>query len=182
MSTDPYATPATTTPSSYRDDQIYRRGKLLIVNKDSILPHICIKTNEDLSEKDWRKKKKIYFTHPVLIVAIVFYVLPYIILALIFRKSGTLEYSLSKRAYKKIILKRWMFGLSIPTVLFGMYFNLLNTADPGPFEIGTFFSIPIVFPIIALILSRTITVTSYKNERFHIKGCHPDFLSRFPEI
>jgi hypothetical protein len=104
MSNDnPYAAPESNVVNLSGDSGIWQQGKQLVIDRDTELPDRCIKCN--LPAGGYRKRKRLYYYHPIALVFIILLIFIFwpvaLILALILRRSAMIEYGLCPRHRKQ---------------------------------------------------------------------------------
>ncbi len=183
MSSDlnPYSTPTSNSPLSYAGDaQVYSDGKYLVVPEFAKLPRVYIKTNKELSTGDWRKIKHYAWINRLLYISAIFPIL-FILISLLLAKRGMIECSLSKSIVRKYYIRRLMAVLAIVIlVLVSVFTPFLN--DDSSLYIIIFSVLAILIYMITCCTIFRVSKFKYKEKLFYIKGCHPDFLKRFPKI
>jgi hypothetical protein len=166
---------------------IWRDGKKLVVHKQAVLPPICVKTNEPSQRKI---KRKYYWHHPAVYLAILVQVLIYIILAMVVRKKHELEVPITEQTGAKRrngIAIGWVLALAAIALFVGSIAWMLqpgNEANAGYGVIALFLA---AFMLVAgsIIGSRAAAILTPKRmteSATWFAGAHWEYLERFPEI
>ncbi|TNF98857.1 MAG: hypothetical protein EP297_07050 [Gammaproteobacteria bacterium] len=102
---NPYAAPESNVVNLSGDTGIWQQKKLLIIDKDTELPDRCIKCNQPAH--GYRKRKRLDYYHPIALIAIILLIFIFwpvaLILALIFRRSVTIEYGLCIKHRRRLL-------------------------------------------------------------------------------
>lgn len=163
------------------DGIIYRVEQWLVVRDGAQLPEFCPITNEATVPSDWRKTVRIAWSSPWLIPLIFINVIVLLIVLLIVQKKGKITYSMSKQARLIVRQRRSLGFLLLALFPLGMF---ISTLDPVPSGVAIVVGLAAIISLIVSIYffmnSDTIKTAKYKDGWFFLKGCHPDFLSRFP--
>jgi uncharacterized membrane protein YhaH (DUF805 family) len=191
VSTDnPYSAPQSSVqiPAASGNGQgIWRDGKRLVVHKQAVLPPICVKTNEP-SERTI--KRKFYWHHPAVYLAILLNVLIYIVLALIIRKRHDLEVPLSEATAGKRrtrIVISWVLALGAVALFIASCAWMLQ---PGNQEVAGYGAIGLIAAAVILIIgsligSRASSILSPKRmteSATWFTGAHWEYLERLPQV
>lgn len=164
------------------EHRIYRDGKILVMHKKAQLPERCIKTN---GPADRWLRRKLYWHHPAVYLALLANILIYAIIALIVRKTADIRvpicHHIARRRLYAIIFG-WLFGLAaivLPiVVLVGM------ESRPITWEIWLLPGGIITAIIIAVVCNNLASIVQPKkiDDRYvWLKGVHPDYLAQFPD-
>lgn len=156
----------------------HRNGDLLVISDGAVLPARCIKTNQPISSADWTRAKKVYWTPPWVWFLVLASPLIAVIVSAILQKKATLTYSLS-RSVRVGYLKKTTFSLSVFVLgLVLMIYSFGNESSSWQMA-GIIGGISMLFLglILAVVLSRAISVKKYQDGWFSIKGCSPEFLA-----
>ena len=173
---NPYAAPSLAEVSTSQPVLFYRDGKLLRFRDGAELPKRCIKTNQEVPDGGWRKRKLIAWTPQWILIFIFFGFLPFLLLSVLLQKKGAITYSLSKEAKGRLWSKRLAF-LGTAGIGFLASFSGANLTDN---DLGVVMLIAgVVVILIGLFGSLTVSPLSVKGERdgwFSVKGCSEEFL------
>lgn len=180
---NPYAAPlapAIPPPMPYAVPQVpyFRDGKLLVVRDGTALPMVCIRTNQPVTEKDWRKTKTLIWTPPWVYALIIVNLLIAAIVATIIQKKAKVTYSLGREARASINKK---VGICL-LMLFGAVGAIVVAfvqSNSGDSSFGALIITAVVLLIgslVMMILTNPIKVSGYRDGWFQVKGCSPEFL------
>jgi hypothetical protein len=155
---------------------VWRDGKWLVMNVDARLPHRCVKCNE-AAEMPMRRQS-LYWHHPAIYLLLLFWIVIYVIVALIARRSVKLEVGLCEehRVARRKALTIGSIGLigSAPAGI-----GLAELGQPGfglLLGIGGFFG----FAIYLMIKARILYAKKIDEDEARIGGCGEEFLSSLP--
>ncbi len=179
-SDNPYAAPTTTDVPQLETLQYFRRGDLLFFRDGAELPKRCIRTNEEVDETGWRKRKQLTWIPQWTLIFIVVGFLPFLLLSVFLQKKAKIIYSLSKEARESLFRKRCIgLGMIAVGILTAVAGGSLIQADPGVFVM--FGGILVAF--LGLIVSVSVAplaVRGARGEWFQVKGCSEKFLAGLP--
>ena len=167
---------------------IWRDGKKLVVHKQAKLPPICVKTNEP-SQREI--KRKYYWHHPTVFLAVLLHVFIYVILAMVFRKKHVLKVPVTYETAGKRrnwIGIGWVLALGSVALFVGSMFLLLqdNNSDTN-----------VGLGIVGLVLAGIGLITGlifgsraagilYPKKMTEtatwFTGAHWEYLERFPQV
>jgi hypothetical protein len=154
---------------------IWRHKSVLVMTKQAFLPSRCIKCNEPTGE---RLKRKLTWHHPAIYLSILVSILFYAIIAMVVRKSATVELGfceehLAKR--HKHLMITWALGIAgILSFPFGGAMEDVNTIIIGILLLG----VTAVYGIVTL---RVVVPTKIDDHFVWIKGAGPEYLQEFPQ-
>ena len=191
-SENPYSAPQSSfqmpaTPAAGTNQGIWRDGKKLVVHKQAVLPPICVKTNEPSGRKI---KRKYYWHHPAVYLAILLNLIIYIILALVIRKKHELEVPVAEETAGKRrtgIIIGWVLALAAVALFVGAITWILQ---PGNEDNAGYGVLAIIFAGLILIGgsiigSRAASILTPKRmteSATWFSGAHWEYLERFPQI
>ncbi|MBC8025435.1 MAG: hypothetical protein H7Y89_05565 [Steroidobacteraceae bacterium] len=155
---------------------VWRDGKWLVMDVDATLPHRCVKCNAPAVMP--MKRKVLYWHHPAIYLLLLFWIVIYVIVAAIVRKTIKLEVGLCEehrraRQNALIIGVIGMFG-SIPAAM-----GLAELDQPGLallVGIGGF----IGFVIYLLVKARILYAKKIDSDEARLGGCGEEFLASLP--
>ena len=154
---------------------IWRHKSVLVMTKQAFLPSRCIKCNEPTGE---RLKRKLTWHHPAIYLSILVSILFYAIIAMVVRKSATVELGfceehLAKR--HKHLMITWALGIAgVLSFPFGGAMEDVNTIIIGILLLG----VTAVYGIVTL---RVVVPTKIDDHFVWIKGAGPEYLQEFPQ-
>ncbi|MCA9155123.1 MAG: hypothetical protein R3C99_25070 [Pirellulaceae bacterium] len=159
---------------------VWRYGTTLVMHKDAKLPDVCVKSNEPAHGRTL--KRKLHWHHPAIGLALLASPLIYIILAAVLTKRATIHIGLSDPYFKRrrlMIAAGWLISLG-SLAMFILSIALVDRFDAAPFliflgVIGIFVGL-----IVGTVGSRMIRPVKITDTHVHVKGCHAEFLNRFP--
>ena len=154
----------------------WRSGKRLVMPVDASLPHRCVKCNEPTD--DGQMKRKLYWHHPAVYLALIVNVLVYAIIAVCCRKRSCTSVSMCSKhraARRKIMIVSWLCVLGgiaafITGVIMGSGWGMI-------LGVGVFVG-AIIYGIAR---GRLVYATKINKEHVWLGGCKPAFLAEFPE-
>jgi len=170
---NPFAPPG----ASLQDDAtggVWRDGKVLVVRQDATLPARCVKCGEPAEPG---KIRKLYWHHPAIYALVIFWVLIYIIVAMIFRKNVSVNPSLCPAHLKRrrvAIALGWAGGLAgLAAVVTGMGSdNCLVGLLGGLLLLGSVLG--------SFMVARILYPETIDKEYARLRGCGENFLALFP--
>ncbi|MBN2290958.1 MAG: hypothetical protein JXM70_00950 [Pirellulales bacterium] len=154
-------------PSSFVD------GDSLIVASGTVLPEICIKTNQPVSSADMKKLTTIWY--PSWIIGFFFLAGPFglLIAYLATQKKCVLTFGLQPRIRKRY-RNRLLVKSLIVFVLFWMML-LSTTLDVTGLPI-VLLVLLVIAVLVAFVGNSPISIKEYRDGAFWIKGCSQEFL------
>lgn len=163
-------------PASHGFNTIWRSKEVLVMTKQAVLPYRCIKCNEPAGDL---LKRKLQWHHPALYLLILISILVYAIIAMVVRKTATINVGLCEEhlaARARHLKVTWALGLLCPLALLaGIYFD----------DIFLWFMISVGLLIAAVIYGnvtlRVVVPTRIDDYHVWIKGVDANYLQEFPE-
>ena len=175
-SANPYAPPAAEshgTPYA-ANGNLFRDGKLLVARDGAPFPDRCVRCNGPA--EGYRLKKTFYWHPPGWYVLIFASVLIYAVVAMIIRKKATFELSLCRRHRRRRVFLIGV-GLGIPVLV------LIGWIATGSDVMGPMLLIAVLVGSVAAVVgAQTMTPKKIADGYAHLKGAHPEFLSRLPAV
>lgn len=186
-----YSTPSSFAFQGGQNVPLMRAGNLLVTPPQIMLPQCCIICGKDPAR---RYEKTFYWSAPIWALTILIGVLVYLIIVLIVRKKGIVNYGLcaehaTKRSRGMYILTLsivlsiiTMIGLPIATIIMGEE-NIIPK-QAGPLSASVFFLIGLIALIVLIAMSNRI-VPGLKpryinNYMMKLHGCGQPFLEPLP--
>jgi uncharacterized membrane protein len=162
-------------PPSHNLDSIWRKKKVLVMTKQALLPDRCVKCN---APADTKLKRKLSWHHPAIYILAFIGFLLYVIVALVTRKSATIDIGLCERhaaARKRDLLITWALGLS-----FVLSWVIAAMLDDGTFML---IGLALMFAtaIYGIVRVRMVAPTRIDDHFVWLNGVHPNYLQQFPE-
>ncbi len=156
-------------------NSIWRKNSVLIMTRQALLPDRCIKCNEP---SDRKLKRNLSWHHPALYLVVLAGVLFYAILALILRKSATIEIGLCENhsaLRKRDMVITWALGLlSVGSFFLAIQFEDLTFAGIGVLLI-------LATAVYGIVRVRVVTPTKIDENLIWLKGFNRDYLADLPE-
>lgn len=156
---------------------VWRDGRTLIMQKTARMPDRCIKCGVDANGSNLRKTLR--WHHPALALLILAGVLIYLIVALIVRKSATVEISLCEdhlRKHRVAVVGSWLIFLA------GIAFMVLaiGTESGG----SALFGLLLLFgsAISAATWARVVSVKKIDDYYVMLRGIDESFLDLLPAV
>ena len=157
-------------------DSIWRKQSVLIMTKQALLPDRCVKCNAPAFGR--KLKRKLTWHHPALYLLIFAGALFYLIIALVMRKSATIDVGfceLHSAARRQSVWITWTLGL----------LSLLSFFVAAQLDSGTFLLVGIGLLVATLVygvLKLRVVVPTKIDEHFvWLNGINPNYLQEFPE-
>jgi len=158
---------------------LWREGShILVMHKGAELPDRCVKSNQPAS----RRMKYSLSWHPplVFVLLLICGLIPYLIVALITRKTAKIEIGLSEEWHerrRRAILICW--GLCLT----GIALIALAVTETQTGGIAALLGALLTLAglIFALIKVRMVRPKKITDEHVWLRGCHPSYLANLPE-
>lgn len=160
---------------------IWREGKLLVMHKQSILPAVCVKSNEPATG---RLVRKLTWHHPLVYLVILFNLIIYAIVAIAISKRATIQIGLSETWFAKrrrAIIIGWTVALTGVALLFaGLISDSMNSSLP---MVGVALSIPTILlgALYGAFGARMVYAKKIDDNFVWLGGVHQDYLAKLPE-
>ena len=152
-------------------------GKYLVVPSRTVLPPVCVRTNQPVPEDDMLSKT-FDWCSPWVALLILLNVLVLIVVYFIVRKKCTLKFglhsSIRKRYRKRVLIKS-----VVAIVLFiAIPFSAAGDVAALPIMLLVLF----IAAIVSFFIGRSpLGVAKYRDGMFWIKGCSPEFLANIEQ-
>ena len=162
-------------PPSYGTAGVWRDRSTLVMSKDAQLPDRCVKCNAPTTG---RLKRKLSWHHPALFLIILVALLIYLIVAMVLRKSATVEIGLCEEHQAK---RRRNIMIGWGLALIGAIGLILGIAtEDGTYAFLGFLSLvaAVVFAIVAV---RVVVPTKIDDRFVWMKGVSKDYLNELPQ-
>jgi hypothetical protein len=162
-------------PPSHNFNTIWRSQALLVMTKDASLPNRCVKCNAPTAD---RLKRKLQWHHPALYLLIVISILVYAIVAMVVRKTATVNLGLCQehRESRKLSI--------VITVLLAVV-AMLSSIAAVQFEMPLLgllaFVLVIAAAVYGTITIRVVAPTKIDEHFVWLKGIDTSYLQEFPE-
>ena len=182
----PKSEPASVLQLELSKQFIYTDGLFMYVKDGAILPGFCPVTNQPLSPEDKIKKRLLSWAPPwsiiLMLIGLYIYLLPGLIVALVFQKKAKVTFGLSKefrsRSLKFSLSGLGMFIISLASILY----VLLNIDTKGFGLLIAASGILLIISFVILSKATPIKANGFKNGYLRIKGCSPEFLTRLEHL
>lgn len=183
--TNPYAPPKSHLEDIAKPGGIWRKEKLLVMQKNAELPGRCIYCNEKavLSSKKRILYLNIWLQIALVLLFVAFNVLaliPILIIILIFRKSAKIKIPVCQKHRKR---RLWITLGTVTVLLISISFGFLSVKNTGYQEaflivgLGVF----VVAFILAIIRGQLLKAKKIDSEVIIFKGARSPFLDSLPE-
>jgi hypothetical protein len=155
---------------------LWRQGDMLVIHKCAPLPDICLKSNKPATR---RLKRSLSWHHPAVFLLLLISPLIYIIVALILRKSATLNIPLTDAWHGR--RRRRMLFAWVAALLSGLlFFSGLGYLDePSAVWVLVFGIVVCVSATFYGVLGcRLVYPHRITDQYVWVRGVHPGFLDR----
>lgn len=156
---------------------LWRQGNLMVMHKHAPLPDICLKSNLPATH---RLKRSLSWHHPALILLVLIGVLIYAIVALIVRKTATIQIPLTEewfhRRRRRMIFAWSMFLSAMALIPIAAFYG--EQADWAPVAVIAAILLMIGAAIYGLVACRLVSPNRMTDTYIWLKGVHPDYLDR----
>ena len=182
---NPYAAPQQPqgyTPGGAYSNQplfagLWRQGNVLVMHKAAPLPDICLKSNGKATR---RLPRSLSWHHPAIFILVVISPIIYIIVALVVRKTATIQLPLTDEWYAR---RRWRMLIAWSLVLTCILLFVVGGAFAEQLAIAPWLMVGSVFGLLGaaiygLVACRLVTPQRINDQYIWLKGVHPDFLNR----
>ena len=163
---------------------LFRKGKLLVMQKEAALPARCVKSNEPVEGR--RLRRKLTWFHPLIYLSLFLGLLIFVILALVLQKKATIYIGLSQEWYRKRRRAIWtgwitvLLGLATMAGSIAILAHTNGDAAWAGWGIALGFLVLLGGAIYASAASRMVTPVRITDDYVWLKGVHPDFLDDLP--
>jgi len=162
-------------PPTHGLNTIWRNNSVLVMTKEALLPNRCIKCNAPADEQ---LKRKLTWHHPALYLLALASLLIYIVVALVVRKTATVNVGLCEdhsSARRRNILINWALGLT----------SVAGFTAAVMFEDGSLAVLGAVLllatAIYGIVTLRVVVPTKIDDYFVWLKGINGSYLQEFPE-
>lgn len=162
-------------PPTHNLDTIWRSKSVLVMTKEALLPDRCVKCNAPTTD---RLKRKLSWHHPAIYLTILASILVYFVIALVLRKSATVNIGLCDdhaKARRQSLTITWILGI----------LGVLCFPVAGVFEDVIIMLVGILLllatAIYGTVTLRVVVPTRIDNQFVWLKGINPNYLQEFPE-
>jgi hypothetical protein len=156
---------------------LWRQGNILVMHKLAPLPDICLKSNQPATR---RLKRNLSWHHPLIFLTIFIHIFVYVIIALILRKTATIQIGLTDEWFarrRQRMLIAWGIAL-LSVLLFVAGLMLIEQVEWAPVLCIISPLLAIGAAIYGLVACRLVWPKKMTDEYIWLKGVHPEFLNR----
>jgi hypothetical protein len=159
---------------------LWRQGNVLVMHKLAPLPNVCLKSNQPATG---RLKRSLSWHHPAIYLLILLHLLIYIVVALIVRKTATIQIGLSDEWFarrRRRMLTAWaLIFLSIGLFIGGAFHIDGANGEVWP-ALLMIFSIVLLLgaAIYGLVSCRMVWPQRMTGDYIWLKGVNAEFLNR----
>lgn len=162
---------------------IWRDGKKIIVAHGCSFPSRCVKCNEPSVEP--QKVRKVYWHHPALYILFIFYLIIYIIVALIVRKKAEINPGLCEKHLRKRHVWLAIGWIGSLVSLFGFPMIVDATGASGDEVAGAtalgFFLFLLVL-VVSMANARILYPRRIDDRYARLQGAGESFLASLPQF
>lgn len=162
-------------PATHGMPSMWRTKSILVMTKEALLPGRCVKCNAYAEE---RLKRKLTWHHPALYLLIIVSVLIYAIVAMVVRKTATVNVALCPEhfaARKKHLAITWALGLlCVACFAVAILSDELISVVLG-------IALVIATPIYGIVTLRVVTPARIDEHLVWLRGVNADYLQELPE-
>ncbi len=170
MEMNPYASPSS--PMAVQVPQFGVEGRALVVPTNTVLPPVCIRTNQPVSEADM-VRKDFYWCPPWVALLMLVSGCVLILVYFVARKRFTITYGLSPELRKSY--RKWLMAKLLAVI--GLFFAIPLSAGS---EIGVFIVLVLfLVAVVSLFIGNIpLSVANHRRGLFWVKGCSAEYLAR----
>jgi hypothetical protein len=154
---------------------IWRDRSTLVMTKQALLPNRCVKCNEPTGE---RLKRKLTWHHPAIYLTILVSILVYAVIALVLRKTATVDVGLCEdhlSTRRRNLAITWLLGIV----------GLLCLPLAGILEDGTTVAIGLALLLACAIYGiatlRVVVPSKIDDHFVWLRGVNAEYLHEFPQ-
>jgi hypothetical protein len=153
---------------------IWRAGSKLVMTRDAQLPDRCVKCN---AFTNGRLRRKFSWHHPAIYILLIVAWLVYLIVAMILRKSATVDLGLCEEHSAKRRTYIWISWLLALGGVAG-FVLAMSAHDGTPALIG--FLLLLTAIVFGVITSRVVYPSKIDDRFVWLKGVNADYLNQLP--
>jgi hypothetical protein len=174
---NPYAAPKAALEVVHAEDQsLWRSGKILVCRRDAIFPQRCVKCNAPAQAPPVRFKFS--WHHGAWYLLVIFYLVVYLVAALVVRKRAELHVGLCARHARRRVLARVVGWGGFAAVMATEYLIIAWRLDElFPYMLCGFAA----WAIATVALPPKLQPTRIDKQTVRIRGCGRAFLESLPE-
>jgi hypothetical protein len=157
-------------------DELWREGKVLVMRRDGVLPHRCIKCNAPSVAPT--RRYKLTWHSPWWYLVLLMAVLLYALVALLVRKSAVVHIGLCERHQRRVLWGRiigWG-GFALMAIL---VWAAVALGSGGAAVAAFLLLLPWVIATISV--NRQVLPVRIDDRYVRLKGCGPAFLGSLPD-
>lgn len=154
----------------------WRDGKILVMTRDSALPHRCIKCNVPAEGGDWARTT--HWHHPAWYLLIPLQIFIYALVAAFVQKKARITFSLCaahRHRYWKGLAVGWIGTLAgFGVVIYGFSRDPVWTMAEGGVLL-------VVSPVLGVVWTRLLSPQRIDDDYVRLRGCGKAFLDSLPD-
>jgi hypothetical protein len=181
MNDNPYAAPQPSTHVAQSTDTpgAWRSGKMLVVNRQAVLPDRCVRCNAPA--EGYRKRKVFSWFPPLLALTLLLGFIPFLFIVLIASKKMPIRYGVCAahvRQRRNTMLFAWLGAIASFVIMIG------GAVLPGNAALVSLLGLVslIVAILYGMFASRHLTPKRIDKQHAWLLGVSPDYLSSLPEF
>lgn len=155
---------------------VWRDRSVLVMSKGAELPDRCVKCNQPTSR---RLKKKLTWHHPALYILIFVALLIYLIIAMILRKSATVQLGLCE---EHLARRRRNIIITLSLVLLGFVGFFVGAMYEDFIYVLIGFLLLIAAVIYALVAVKIVSASKIDDRFVWLTGVNKDYLNELPQF
>jgi hypothetical protein len=163
-------------PPSVGLSGVWRDGSKLVMSKGAELPPRCVKCNQPTSR---RLKKKLTWHHPALYILIFVALLIYLIIAMILRKSATVQLGVCEEHLAK---RRLNILITLSMVVLGFIGFFVGAMYEDFIYVLVGFLLLIAAVIYALVAVKIVSASKIDDRFVWLTGVNKDYLHELPQF
>lgn len=160
-----------------------RQGKRVVVSRTTALPWRCVKSNEPT---ELSLNRELSWHTPIAYLGIFLGVLPYVIVAIMVRKTHKLRVPLSAdsmRRRRRAIALGWLLILAgLAGIFGGIAVGSSEHGALGPLLLVGGLAGTLAGIILAIAVASPVTATRIDDDYVWLKGFHPAYVAELPEF
>lgn len=163
-------------PPSVGLSGVWRDRSVLVMSKGGELPARCVKCNQPTS---LRLKKKLTWHHPALYILVFVALLIYLIVAMILRKSATVQLGLCEEHLAK---RRLNIIITLSMVVLGFAGFVVGAMYEDLIYVLIGFLLLIAAVIYALVAVKIVSASKIDDRFVWLTGVNKDYLNELPQF
>jgi hypothetical protein len=163
-------------PPSVGLSGVWRDRSVLVMSKGAELPARCVKCNEPTS---LRLKKKLSWHHPAIYILVFVALLIYLIIAMILRKSATVQLGLCEEHLAK---RRLNIIITLSMVVLGFIGFIVGAIYEDFIYVLIGFLLLMASIIYALVAVKIVSASKIDDKFVWLTGVNKDYLNELPQF